>query len=271
MDELQVKVEQSPGIIKCNFEELKQALQVQMTAYTSLEITEDGIKDAKKDLAVLRKIRKAVDDQRKNVKNEFTAPLTEFENNVKDLLSVIDEPIDMIKGKLDEFETKRIEEKQTHLHELYEENIGEYAEYLPYEAIATSKWNNATCSDKDIIYDISEAVTKVRSDIEVIKSLDSEIEEECLMAYKKAGNDLKTAIQKNNDYSAAKKLAEEKVKAEQQEKVLVVEEKPVDPPKAVSAETGEEVIYFKVLGAENIQMVRDFCGLNGINVEEIPG
>ena len=267
MEELQVRVEQSPGVIKCNFAELKEALQVQMTAYTSLEITEDGIKEAKADLATLRKIRKAVDDQRKAVKNEFTAPLTEFENNVKDLLSVIDEPISMIDGKLKEFDAKRIEEKQAHLKELYEANIGEYAEYLPYEAVATSKWNNATYADKDIIYDISEVVTKVRSDIEVIKSLGSEIEEECLSAYKKAGNDLKAAIQKNNDYNSAKKLAEEKIKEESSNATEVKEEKPVKLSKAKE----EDVIYFKITGLDNIKMVRDFCGLSGIEVEEVPG
>lgn len=259
MEELQVRVEQSPGIITCNFSELKKALQLQMTAYTELQITEDGIKEAKADLATLRKIRKAVDDKRKAVKNEFTAPLTEFEDNVKDLLSVIDEPIGMIDGKLKEFDAKRIEEKQAHLKELYTENIGEFAEYLPYEAVAISKWNNATYSDKDIIYDISEAITKVKSDIEVIKSLGSEIEEECLLAYKKAGNDLKIAIQKNNDYTSAKKLAEEKVK----------EEKKVELPKSEKKE--ENVIYFKVTGLENIKMVRDFCGLSKIEVEEVPG
>lgn len=271
MEELQVKIEQSPGIITCNFKEIKEALQVQMSAYTSLEITESGIKEAKADLATLRKIRKAVDDQRKAVKSEFTAPLTEFESNVKDLLSVIDEPIDMIKGKLDEFDAKRVAEKQEHLKELYNDNIDEYAEYLPYDVVANPKWNNATYSDKDVVYDISEAVTKVKSDLYVINALGSEITEELLATYKKTGNDLKAVIQKNNDYNAAKKLAEEKVKEEQKE-ASPVEEKPVEPPKAVSAETKEdEVIYFKVIGTENISMVRDFCGLNGINAEEIPG
>lgn len=273
MEELQVKVEQSPGIIKCNFDEIKEALKLQMTAYTSLEITEADIKERKADLATLRKIRTAVDDERKRVKKEFSKPYDAFEAEVKEVLAVIDEPIDMINGKLKEFEAKRIEEKQAHLHELYVTNIGDFAEYLPYESVATKKWDNATYSDKDILFDISEAVTKVRSDIEVIKALGSEIEEECLAVYKKAGNDLKAAIQKNNDYNAAKKLAEEKVKEEAAKKeetpVEVKEEKPAELPKTESKE--EEVIYFKVVGNENIKFIRDFCGLNGIEVEEIPG
>ena len=115
MNDLEVKVQQQPGKIICNFKEIKEALEIQMTAYTSLEITEEGQKEAKADLATLRKIRKAVDDQRKAVKNEFMTPYNEFEKEVKDILAVIDTPITMIDTKLKEFDERRIEEKQQHL------------------------------------------------------------------------------------------------------------------------------------------------------------
>ena len=271
MEELQVKVEQQPGLIKCNFEEIKEALKLQMTAYTSLTITEDDIKERKADLATLRKIRTAVDDERKRVKKEFNKPYDVFEAEVKEVLAVIDEPIDMINGKLKEFEAKRVEEKQAHLKELYEANIGEYAEYLPYESVATPKWNNATYADKDVVYDISEAVIKVRSDIDIIKALGSEIEEDLLALYKSSGNDIKAAIQKNNDYNSAKKLAEEKVREEAKmvEPAPAEEKKEVKLPNTESKE--EEVVYFKIVGAENIKFIRDFCALNGIATEEIPG
>ena len=68
MNDLEVKVSQQPGIINCNLEEIKEALKVQMTAYMDLEVTEGNIKESKSDLATLRKIKKAVDDRRKEVK-----------------------------------------------------------------------------------------------------------------------------------------------------------------------------------------------------------
>lgn len=291
MNDLQVKVTQTPGKIICNFKEIKEALALQMTAYTTLEVTEEGQKEAKSDLATLRKIRKAVDDQRKAVKNEFMAPYTEFESEVKDLLAVIDEPINMIDSKLKEFDEKRIAEKQEHLHQLYEEGVGEYAEYLPYHMLASPKWNNATCKDTEIKYEISEAVLKVKTDIETIKMLGSEIEDQLLTAYKNAGNSLQAAIQKNNDYNQAKKLAEEKLKEEQlkaeaeaqiSSPVPVTESDTIpftDPVETVSAadayshpakaETdGINVVAFLIKGADNIQTVRDFLFLNGIEYEE---
>lgn len=258
MEELNVVVKQNLGSIDCNFQEIKEALALQMTAYTSLEITEDGQKEAKNDLATLRKIRKAVDDKRKDVKKSFMQPYTEFEDSVKELLAVIDEPISMIDGKLKEFETKRIEERQTFIQSIYDSHIGEYREYLPLNAIKKDSWNNKSTSEKDIIYDISEAVTKVRSDIEAIKALHSEIEEDCIRTYKNTGNNLAAAITRNSDYISAKARAEETVKKE--------------PAKAqLDNKTGEIIpeFTFKVSGKENIEKVKDFLSFSEIPYMEV--
>jgi hypothetical protein len=284
LNDLEVKVQQQPGKIICNFKEIKEALEIQMTAYTSLEITEEGQKEAKADLATLRKIRKAVDDQRKAVKNEFMTPYNEFEKEVKDILAVIDTPITMIDTKLKEFDERRIEEKQQHLHELYEEAVGEYADYLPYHMLASPKWNNATCKDSDIRFTISEAVLKVKTDISTIKMLGSEIEDKLLEAYKESGNNLQAAIQKHNDYNEAKKLAEIKVKAEAElephfEQGLTTAP-PIDPVitftdiKDASTVLNDRTTHsadtaiFVITGETNIQTVRDFLNLSNIEYEE---
>lgn len=246
MNDLNVSVNSHIGSIDCNFQELKEALAVQMTAYTSLEITEDSQKEAKKDLATLRKIRKAVEDKRIAVKKEYMKPYTEFEAQEKDLLSVIDEPINMIDNKLKQFESARIAEKEKHLHELYEQNIGEYGDYLPYMAVAREKWINTTYADKDVLYDISESITRVRSDINVIKALNSEIEEECLKAYKESGNDLAAAITKNSDFIKAKQLVENK--------------KPVPM---------DDVLTIRIEGKDNIDKVKDFLSFAEIEYKEV--
>ena len=76
MNEIEVKVTQTAGVIESNFEEIKEALGLQMTAYLELELNEENIKERKADLATLRKIRKAVDDRRKDVKKTFNKPYT---------------------------------------------------------------------------------------------------------------------------------------------------------------------------------------------------
>ena len=128
-------------------------------------------------------------------------------------------------GKLKEFEKKRKEEKQTLLRRIYEENIGEYRAYLSFSDVKTAKWDNATYSENDVLYDIGVAITNVKSDIDAIKSLNSEIEDKCLEAYRLSGNTLAAAIRKNTDYLEAKKQAEENLRRQEEERRRQEEER----------------------------------------------
>lgn len=274
MEELQIV--QKNGSIECNFADIKADLSNMMSAYTSLEITEDKIAESKKDLATLRKIRKAVDDKRKDVKKTFMQPYTDFENSVKDLLTVIDEPINMIDSKLKEFDEKRKEEKLTHIRELYDEHIGEYGDYLTFNSVFDNRWLNASTTDKDVIYDLSERITKVRSEIDAIKALHSEIEEECLRVYRNTGNSLTAAITKNSDYINAKELAKKKLeedkKAEAEKKAVeeqiaaIPDEGFMNPPEFCES---DHVMTFKVIGDENIQKVKEFLDFAEIEYSEV--
>ena len=274
MEELNVVVNQTNGEITCNFEEIKEALQIKMSAYSGLEIAEDGIKDAKSDLATLRKIRKAFDDRRKEVKRDFMRPYEAFEAQAKGLLALIDEPIYLIDSQLKAFEEKRVAEKKEHLHELYEQNIGDLAEFLPYDRVAKDKWSNATYSDKDIIADISECRVEVKSDLSAIEALNSEIKDEVIAVYKRTGS-LAEAVKKNSDYLAAKQLAEQKIREEQErkdreelERKIREEQKPVPEVKEEQVKE-EQVVSFVVKGSENIEKARMILSLEEIPFTEV--
>lgn len=286
MNDIEVKVTQQAGVIDCNIEEIKVALERQMSAYMELEITEGNIKESKADLATLRKIKKAVDDRRKEVKRTFNKPYEEFESKVKDVLAVIDKPIEMIDTKLKGFEEKRIAEKMEHVKAIYTENIGEYSEFLPFSTIYRNTWKNATCSDNEIISDIQESVIKVRNDLTAIKGLSSEIESELIELYKNTGN-LAAAIQKNTTYIEIKKQLEEKKRAEEEARAKaeaeraqreaeaqkaaqeVIEEKPTEEtqeePMEVPVDEGK--VTFTV-SAWNAASVRQFLEFNEIEYTE---
>ena len=218
----EVVIKQTPAIIQCNFDEIKEALATQMEAYKDLPVTEDNEQERKKDLATLRKIRKAVDDKRKDIKKEAETPIKAFEAEVKDVLAVIDKPIAEIDGQLKDLDQKRIQERQAHLLDVYNENIGEWAEYLPFNMIKKPQWDNRTCTDKDIIFDISELKVKVENDVNAIKATGSEIEDRMLAVYKQSG-DLAAAIRRHTEYMEAKKAAEEHAKKEAEARIAQAE------------------------------------------------
>ena len=288
MNELRVEVRQTPVEIACNFAELEDALKTQMQAYAGLEVTEDNIPERKKDIATLRKIKGAVDDERKKVEKEFSKPLNEFKDRVKNLTGILDKEIVRIDGEIKEFDRRRIEEKQKHIRELYTSAVGDYAEFLPLSVIKSSKWDNKTCSDTEITGAIQEMVLKVRSDLSAIKALASPFEEKLIAAYKASGNQLAVAIQKNTDFiegakeaerraaeEAARRAKEEearKIASEKQwedtEQIPVVDTKTGEQVGSIVFPMNEPVMVIRVTGAENVEALRTFLEMSGIDYEE---
>lgn len=288
----EVVINQTPAVIHCNFGEIKYALATQMEAYKDLPVTEDNEQERKKDLATLRKIRKAIDDKRKDIKKEAETPIKAFEAEVKDVLTVIDKPIAEIDGQLKDLDQARIQARQQHLQDVYRENIGEWEEYLPFNVVKRPQWDNRTCTDRDIIYDISEMKVKVENDVAAIKATGSEIEDRMLAVYKQSG-DLAAAIRRHTEYMEAKKAAEEHAKREAEARIIAQAEaeaqrKAQEQIAQAEAQIRDELqaaaptacqpaqpvdvldtMTFRVHGEEDIAAVREYLDVAKIQYEVI--
>ena len=220
MNELQIEVKQQTGSISTNFEEIEKALKAELANYTGIVIADESeVKAAKDDLAELRKKRTAIESKKREVKKLWDEPYAEFEKKCKQLIALVDETIEPISKQIKEFDNKRIEEKYQHLNQLYLENIDDLGEYIPFETTLSDKWSNVSFKDKDYLYDLSEKKLHIKTDIEAIKALSSEIEDEVLATYKRTGNNLSSAIMRNNQYVADKNRVKEQVKEEVKEEV----------------------------------------------------
>lgn len=97
MEELSLISRQEPGVVSIdNFEELKSALQRQLAIYQTIVYSSDGIKAAKKDKAALNKLKKAVDEKRKEIKKIYMQPYLIVEEQAKELIALIDEPLRLV-------------------------------------------------------------------------------------------------------------------------------------------------------------------------------
>lgn len=216
MSELQLKSKCVPGTIDLNSEDLKKNIAAMVSAYTDYVVTEDGIAQAKKDKATLKKIQKAMSDKRIEIKGIYTAPLTEFENKVKELSALIDEPVNLIDKQLKLFEEERVEKKKARIAEIYAEMMGDLAEYCTLEQAFKNEWTNASFNDQAVRFDISAVKMQTENDIEAIKALKSENEKAVLDDYKIAG--LAHAVHLNNVLNEASQKAAEaaRIKAEEE-------------------------------------------------------
>lgn len=246
MQEINLLVEQKDGSIETNFEEIKVALAAGLEEYKGMVFTAESQPEAKRTVASLRKLKKAMNDRRIEIKKTFMAPYTNFEAQVKELDKLIDEPIDFISGQIEEFERRRVEAKKAMICEIYTGIMAEHGtvmEYLPLDRIYDSRWENSTTAQKAITEAITAHVEHVEKDLDTIRAMESEFEDKGLAKYK-ATLELSDAIATMNQYQKQKeeilrrqaeeeqRKAEEEVRRaaeEEQRKAALVHEEPVVP------------------------------------------
>ena len=264
MSEFQVSIKQ-PVIISGNFEEMQQELSNMMQAYAGLEVTEENLPERKKDIATLRKIKTAIEDKRKAAKKDYEKPFKAFESECKKLTGIIDKEIDRINADMDVYEQKRKADKRILISQLYAQNIGEYADYLPLESIRRPQWENKTYTEIAIINDIQEAVLTVKNDLRTIDTMCDPWQEECKAVYKASG--LTGALQRYKDLENARKTAEASVKASEQQTPTpepMEQEKPVE-----SLVDGDRWVFTITVTNENdAKFIRDTCELFGYEYKE---
>lgn len=218
MNELKIEISQEPAVIRCNFKDVKAKLSEKMAEYQGAVFTEESKSVAKAELASLRKTREEVEKRRKEVKAQCLAPYNDFEEKVKELLEIIDEPICLIDSQLKEMEAERIRKRHGDVETLYAECAGEWAEYLPLKEIYVKKWDNATTSLKQIEKELLAMAEKVASEIGIIRNTQSDVVEDALQVYQKS-RDLGAALTRINIYEDNKKraLEAERIRREQEE------------------------------------------------------
>ena len=117
-----------------------------MDLYKNATFTDEYRVYAKNEVAALRKMKKAIDDKRKEVKNQYMIPYSDFEEKAKELMKIIDQPISLISQQITEMEERRRAEKKTKIEALFDSLVGDLSGYLTLEKIYNARWENASMS-----------------------------------------------------------------------------------------------------------------------------
>lgn len=217
--ELRILSPMEDGFIKkieWNNEELKEAISAKVQDYKGLQYTEETIKEAKKDKATLNKLRDAIETERKRIKKQCMAPYELFEKQVKEVLAIVDEPIQLIDSQIKEVEEQRRLEKKQKVLEIYEENIGNLKGILPFAKVFKNEYLNVSKSLKSITEEITALISKVNQDMDVIEELDTKYELQVKDMYVKT-LDLSMALRENARLEEVeRKLAERRVQQERE-------------------------------------------------------
>lgn len=155
-------VDYQPVPIKINnLEGLQASIAQYVSRYSNLVITEDNVTDSKQVRAKLNKLKKALDDRRKEIKRNYNQPLREFETEVKKLEANIDMIIDPIDEGLGELEVQRREQRKVDVMGLMAEMAPNYDVEVD-EIEFDPRWLNKSISNKQITQEVASSMTVVK-------------------------------------------------------------------------------------------------------------
>lgn len=245
-----------PQEIVWNKEDIKAWLSERVSHYNSLVVTEDGIKEAKADRAKLNALKTAIDTRRKEIKKEFLTPLQSFEKDIKEITSLIDEPIANIDKQTKAFEQAEKDKKKSELQRFFRDNAKDLGEIITFDQIFNDKWLNKTVSVMTATQEIMTTFEKISSDLSVIGGLKSEFELQIKSKYLES-LDLAEALREQEKLSTAKERLEAANLAPKQPTPPPVELQPQEPVQPAVSEpaNGEEI---KTVRAEFIDTTASF-------------
>ena len=258
MSELKFEVAQTNGIIKVNFEELEKGLKEKLSEYEGAVFTEESKTTAKGELANLRKLRKEIEDSRKQVKAEWMKPYDAFKLRVDGLLEIVDKPVNLIDSQLKEMEAVRVAKRKADIQALYDSVIGEMLEYLPLEKIYDPKWENASANLPAVKKAMIEVIGKAYEEVTTIKNMDSEAVPKALEMYKRDLS-LANAVKYINNYESQRleilRREEEKKRDLEIERIRREERERVAQEQQIREEARRETVEeFKSVDAESAEI-----------------
>lgn len=158
-----------PAEIGFNFDELQTELTERLHHYNTMVVTEDAIQDAKTDRSNLRKLRDAIETRRKEVKRQCELPYKAFEAKVKELVKLIDAPIDAIDGQIKTFEEQERKQKYEEIQGIYDELVpDDIRDIIPLQRIFDQTWLNKATSKKKITEAIETRVKRTKVDMALL-------------------------------------------------------------------------------------------------------
>lgn len=248
------------NVIEFNYDELNNWIVEQVEQYKGLTYTDETIKNAKEDRAKLNKFRENIDNARKDVKKRYLEPYNKFEEKVKTLLALIEEPAKAIDVQVKAYEENKKVEKRAEIEAFYNAVIGDLASLLTLDKIFNSKWLNATTSIKSVQTEIEQIIAKVKFDLATIKDLKSEWELTLIDTYLNT-LDIAVALREKTRLEERKKAIMEEGSIEQTMPIPVFEEPKQEEPTTVKVYTRK----FWVKGtADQLRALGQYMKENGI-------
>ena len=268
--------------IAANFDEMKAAVEQMMAPYQTMIVTEDGVKAAKSDRARINAVARRIDEVRKAVKAEITAPLVLFEKNCNEIKAIAASAGENLDRQIKTFEVGAAEARVEALRDFYlEKSTEDEREFVPFEKLAEQnpKWRNVTYGEKNAQNDIMRTLANVKGGLSALRGYPEEYRAVLLDKFRKT-LDLREVtllyedIKQREKYEAMReaerqyreeRLAEQKKQAEMTPPPKVQETRPQQTQGEIRA------MDFRVWATrEQLSALAAWLNANGIKYGRVP-
>jgi len=162
MEQLKITPINKFNVKVLNFEDIKLELNNILSAI--------DLENFESEKARLNKLKKSIEDKRKEIKKEIMSIYdTDFEPQVKELVSLIDNTIDILNKRVEAKKEAYEREKRIIVEEIWEELD---FKLIDLDKIFNSKWLNKTYSERQVQDDMISLINKIKEDLIVLESLE---------------------------------------------------------------------------------------------------
>ena len=166
-----------------NYEPLKAAAQELAAVYGSQLVSVDAIKDAKTDMAMLRKLAKTASDMRIKIEREHAAKIATVTKQLKEVAGIFTDAAAKIDSQVKAYDEERKAARMEEIRQIYAEEVGDMADILPLGKLMRQDWLNKSTTTKAIRDDLQADIINAQTGIEQIKGLRSIHENAILSAF----------------------------------------------------------------------------------------
>ena len=215
-----------------NYEPLKAAAQEMAAVYGSQLVSPDAIKDAKSDMAMLRKLAKTASDMRIKIEREHAAKIATVTKQLKEVAGIFTDAAAKIDSQVKAYDEERKAARLEEIRQIYAEEIGDMADILPLGKLMRQDWLNKSTTTKTIRDDIQGDIINAQTGIEQIKGLRSIHENAILSAFLERLSlaDALAAKKRLEDMDAAMERRKEEARKAEEAKKAEAQTAPVEEP-----------------------------------------
>lgn len=146
-----LRLQTSLPAVSFDFEGLTAWAMAMTEKYAGLVVSEDQVKDVKKDMAELNAAKIRVDNARKETVKTLTAPIEDFKIQIKKVCGIFDETYRALGEQVKVFEEKERDAKREVVKGIIEEELAaQTSKVRPFPIPVQDKWLNKTTSLKSI-------------------------------------------------------------------------------------------------------------------------